>query len=102
MKKAQATIILVIIAMIIVLSVGGILIYFNLNKTPDNQTPIVGGDRDSHGCIPSAGYTWCEAKQKCIRSWEEGDWRWRYARVHTQFRSYGEIYFRLNRGWRNA
>lgn len=31
----------------------------------------VGGDRDVHGCIPSAGYSWCEAKNKCLRSWEE-------------------------------
>lgn len=30
-----------------------------------------GSDRDSHGCIPSAGYTWCEEKQKCLRPWEE-------------------------------
>ncbi|MDD4627881.1 MAG: hypothetical protein PHE68_00615 [Candidatus Peribacteraceae bacterium] len=33
--------------------------------------PIVGGDRDAHGCIGSAGYTWCEAKKKCLRVWEE-------------------------------
>jgi len=33
--------------------------------------PIVGGDKDEHGCIGSAGYTWCEAKQKCVRIWEE-------------------------------
>lgn len=33
--------------------------------------PIVGNDKDEHGCIGSAGYTWCEAKQKCIRSFEE-------------------------------
>lgn len=33
--------------------------------------PIVGGDVDEHGCIPSAGYTWCEPKQKCLREWEE-------------------------------
>eukprot|EP00483_Globobulimina_turgida_P011604 UN11626 len=31
----------------------------------------VGGDRDAFGCIPSAGYQWCSAKQKCYRSWEE-------------------------------
>jgi len=31
----------------------------------------VGGDKDEHGCIGSAGYTWCEAKQKCLRTWEE-------------------------------
>ena len=32
---------------------------------------MVGGDIDEHGCIGSAGYTWCEAKQKCLRTWEE-------------------------------
>ncbi|MFH1046704.1 MAG: hypothetical protein V1738_00210 [Patescibacteria group bacterium] len=32
---------------------------------------IVGRDRDEHGCIGSAGYSWCEAKQKCLRVWEE-------------------------------
>jgi hypothetical protein len=32
---------------------------------------IVGGDKDEHGCIGSAGYTWCEGKQKCLRTWEE-------------------------------
>jgi len=33
---------------------------------------IVGGDKDSHGCIGSAGYTWCEEKNSCVRIWEEG------------------------------
>jgi hypothetical protein len=35
------------------------------------NAPRVGGDRDAHGCIGSAGYSWCEAKQKCLRPWEE-------------------------------
>ncbi len=35
------------------------------------QGQMVGNDRDAHGCIPSAGYSWCEAKQKCYRPWEE-------------------------------
>ncbi len=34
-------------------------------------SPIVGGDRDAHGCIGSAGYTWCATKNKCLRTWEE-------------------------------
>jgi len=38
---------------------------------PENETPMPGSDRDEHGCIPSAGYSWCEAKQKCYRPWEE-------------------------------
>jgi putative hemolysin len=33
--------------------------------------PVLGGDKDEHGCIGSAGYSWCEAKQKCLRTWEE-------------------------------
>ena len=34
------------------------------------STPLVGGDADAHGCIASAGYTYCEPLGKCIRSWE--------------------------------
>lgn len=36
-----------------------------------NATGVLGGDRDEHGCIGSAGYSWCAAKQKCLRTWEE-------------------------------
>jgi hypothetical protein len=35
------------------------------------QTQIVGNDKDIHGCIGSAGYSWCELKQKCLRPFEE-------------------------------
>lgn len=34
-------------------------------------SPMVGGDKDEHGCIGSAGYVWCAVKNKCLRSWEE-------------------------------
>ena len=27
------------------------------------QSPKLGGDRDEHGCIGSAGYVWCEVQQ---------------------------------------
>jgi len=30
----------------------------------------VGCDRDENGCIPSAGYSWCDLKKECIRPWE--------------------------------
>ncbi len=32
---------------------------------------IIGGQKDENGCLIAAGYSWCEAKQKCIRPWEE-------------------------------
>lgn len=39
---------------------------------PEYKAPnIVGGDKDIYGCIGSAGYSWCEVKNKCLRVWEE-------------------------------
>jgi hypothetical protein len=40
----------------------------NENANPPN---IVGGDKDAHGCLGSAGYSWCEEKSKCLKTWEE-------------------------------
>jgi hypothetical protein len=37
-----------------------------------DSVKVVGGDKDEHGCIHSAGYTWSAAKNNCIRIWEEG------------------------------
>lgn len=39
-------------------------------QTAQAAPPIVGGDRDAHGCIGSAGYAWCERTQQCERPWE--------------------------------
>lgn len=44
-------------------------IYKEAQTTSD--TPIVWWDKDEHGCIGSAGYTWCAVKNKCLRTWEE-------------------------------
>jgi hypothetical protein len=30
-----------------------------------------GADKDSHGCIGSAGYTWSASQKQCIRLWED-------------------------------
>ncbi len=46
------------------------------NEQPKEETPatsvIVGADADAHGCKASAGYTWSELKQNCIRIFEDG------------------------------
>ena len=39
-------------------------------SAPTTTPQIVGGDKDSHGCIGSAGYTWSAPMKKCIRTWE--------------------------------
>ena len=36
------------------------------------QAPVAGADRDAHGCIPSAGYTWSPVRGACIRLFEDG------------------------------
>ena len=44
-------------------------------KRVGTQPPAstTGADRDEHGCINSAGYTWCAKEGKCVRPWELAD-----------------------------
>jgi hypothetical protein len=58
-----------LILALIILLVLLLAVYFYSKGKRSRQ--LVGGDRDVHGCIPSAGYSWCEAEQKCLRIWEE-------------------------------
>ena len=46
-------------------------VLFAAGCSADNA-PAVGADRDAHGCIGSAGYTYSALKDKCVRLWEEG------------------------------
>lgn len=62
----QTKIIVVILAVLILGTIGFAVLRNNM--APKG---VVGGDRDAHGCIGSAGYSWCETKQKCLRVWEE-------------------------------
>ena len=75
----------IIIAVVALFAVGGGAYIYTNNKVeaPVNilditsnvptttSRNIVGGDKDAHGCIASAGYTWCVVKNKCLRTWEE-------------------------------
>jgi hypothetical protein len=42
------------------------------NNKNTSSAPKAGSDRDTHNCIASAGYTWSELKNDCVRSWEVG------------------------------
>ena len=57
-----------------ILVVAGAVFAFQSNKTVAPVAPggeqLVGGQRDEHGCLGPAGYSWCEARKKCIRVWE--------------------------------
>jgi hypothetical protein len=93
MKNKKGFVIPLIIAIIVILIIGGGYYYtqkqstcwpYCKNMTDQDResikksaidagatTTLVGGDRDIHGCIGSAGYSWCEIKNKCLRVWEE-------------------------------
>lgn len=36
------------------------------------EEAMVGNDKDEHGCLASAGYTWSEVQKNCIRLFETG------------------------------
>jgi len=42
-----------------------------LGCTQAPQIPLLGGDRDEHGCIGSAGYSWDPVTEACVRPWEQ-------------------------------
>ena len=64
-SKKIVWIIAILVTLAIVLCVAN---YFW--KQNENQKPI-GGDKDEHGCLVGAGYSWCPSTEKCQRMWEE-------------------------------
>lgn len=50
---------------------GSRKLHFFDKKSKNNKKSGEGGyDRDAHGCIGSAGYTWCASLGECVRNWE--------------------------------
>lgn len=64
----------VLIAMLPLLAGGALAAEAGSSATvngPDSRpAAMLGSDRDAHGCIGSAGYSWCAREQRCVRPWE--------------------------------
>ena len=56
-----------VIILILIVAALGLGAYF---LTPKTQAPVIGGDRDEHGCLGPAGYLWNEEVGACLRSFE--------------------------------
>jgi hypothetical protein len=65
MKNLKGNLIWALVGLIVI--VLGVLVIVGLNS----EERVIGGDEDEHGCLISAGYSWNETKQKCVREWEE-------------------------------
>jgi len=76
MKNKKIILALSIIIVLILITIG---VIYALNgcgtnkeeKFIETSEQIIGGNKDDNGCLIAAGYSWCETKQKCLRTWEE-------------------------------
>ncbi len=66
MKKQKLKPVWIIIFSVAVVLLMSIIVV--RNGIHDEQ--IIGGERDSHGCLTPAGYSWNESLQVCLREWE--------------------------------
>ncbi len=67
MNKSQKKLSIIVIIILGILVLGGIVLFL----LTDNWDKIIGGERDEHGCLVDAGYSWNETEQSCIRAWLE-------------------------------
>jgi hypothetical protein len=69
-KRAIPLIIIILVILVIAISI-------NTNTGKEDRGvsssggPIIGGDKDEHGCYLMAGYRWNETDQMCVREWEK-------------------------------
>ncbi|MFH1452169.1 MAG: hypothetical protein ABIF88_03280 [archaeon] len=68
----------IIIGLVLVIAI--ILIILEMNKDEElkfeDDDDLIGGERDSHGCLGPAGYSWNETEKECVREWETGEARY--------------------------
>ena len=64
-KPMQALLKLNLAVSVVVLAILSYLFYAH------HHAAIGGSDSDDHGCCKTCGFSWCEAKRKCVRPWEE-------------------------------
>jgi len=46
--------------------------------------PLIGGQRDEHGCLGPAGYSWSEEIEACTRNWELDDAQKKAAKIAVE------------------
>jgi hypothetical protein len=80
LKKSQFKPLWIILFLVLLIIIGSGGYYLGTRrglKKPSTslatttKTKLIGGDKDSHGCLIGAGYFWCDLKKKCLRIWEE-------------------------------
>jgi len=47
----------------------------NLDEDPSAAPAALGGDKDTHGCLPAAGQSWSKLRHTCIQPFDVADIR---------------------------
>jgi hypothetical protein len=71
----------------LVLCIGTLAACAGSPRSAETTPAPVGGDRDAHGCISSAGHTWCARDAACVRPWELAQ-KIGFANTAEEFRTY--------------
>jgi hypothetical protein len=66
--------------------------------TDSGSGQLIGGQKDSHGCLGPAGYTWNEEVGACIRPWELDDQQKAAAKVAAESLSYTTTIIEVTKG----
>ncbi|PIY59946.1 hypothetical protein COY95_04365 [Candidatus Woesearchaeota archaeon CG_4_10_14_0_8_um_filter_47_5] len=62
-----------------------------VSYTPGECPAPIGGERDEHGCLGPAGYSWNEEVGACIREWELNEDQRRAAQIAVMIQSYSPL-----------
>jgi hypothetical protein len=70
----NTTLWILIVVFFFVVVIGGYYTFYYISHLPsksaDNTNNVIGGQRDSHGCLGPAGYSWNSSEKECVREWE--------------------------------
>ncbi|TRZ78175.1 hypothetical protein D4R87_01200 [bacterium] len=69
-KPTIKNFLVIILPALITVFVIFFIIMPKVRKNREGAEQIIGGDRDEHGCLGPAGYSWNEESSACLREWE--------------------------------
>lgn len=55
----------------VIIGISGVLMLCGACKTQEHAQ-LIGGEKDRHGCLTAAGYTWSKLYRDCIRVFDMG------------------------------
>lgn len=81
MKKSTQLLLIIVFIIIIAMT---FFYFYDFILFPDEESEVIGGQRDEHGCLGPVGFTYDEEIQACIRTWELNNDQRQAAKIAVQ------------------